>query len=199
MISCILLSAGLSSRFDGPKALAQLDQTPVVEYLQNVLISSNVFEVIVVLGASSEKIKSHLLNHKKIISVRNKDYHLGQTSSFKIGLENVSRKSSGVALLPVDYPLVQIETINSLCDHFLEHKPSILIPTYHDRKGHPPVFHADLISKLLALPHSTGLNVFEEEMKSKNVLYPVNDPGVILTFNTPAEFEELKKNYKRNF
>ncbi len=199
MISCILLSAGLSSRFGGPKALARLDQTPVIEHLQNVLISSNIFEIIVVLGASSEKIKPHLLNHKKIICVRNKNYHLGQSSSFKIGLENVSQKSLGLALLPVDYPLVKTETINNLSDYFLKHKPSILIPTYQDQKGHPPIFHANLTKKLLDLANSTGLNVFEEEMKSKTVLYPVNDPGVILTFNTPLEFEELKKNYKKNF
>ncbi len=198
MISCILLSAGLSSRFGGPKALAHLDQTPVIEHLQNVLISSNVFEIIVVVGASSEKIKPHVLNHKKITCVRNKNYHLGQISSFKVGLENVSQKSSGIALLPVDYPLVKTETINSLCDYFLEHKPPILIPTYQDRKGHPPIFHADLIPKLLALSNSAGLNVFEEEMKSTTVLFPVNDPGVILTFNTSSEFEELKKNYKKN-
>lgn len=191
MISCILLSAGLSSRFEGPKALARLDQTPIIERLQNVLISSNIFEVIVVLGASLGKIKPHILDHKKITCVRNKDYHLGQTSSFKIGLEKVSRKSSGIALLPVDYPLIKTETINCLCDYFLKTKPSLLIPTYQDRKGHPPVFHADLIPKLLALPDSTGLNVFEEEMKSKTSFYPVNDPGVILTFNTPTEFEEL--------
>ena len=176
MISCILLSAGSSSRFGGPKALAVLDQTPVIEHLQNVLISSNVFEVIVVLGAASEKIEPHLLNHKKITCVHNKDYHLGQMSSFKIGLGKVSQKSLGVMLLPIDYPLVKIKTINALCQYFLESHPAALIPTYQDRKGHPPIFHANLIPQLSALANSTGLNVFEEEMKSKTVLYPVNDP-----------------------
>ena len=196
MVSCILLSAGLSSRFGGPKALALLDQTPVIEHLQNILISANVFEVIVVLGASSGKIEPHLLNHKKIICVHNKDYHLGQSSSFKIGLENVSQKSSGVMLLPIDYPLVKTETINTLCQYFLEHNPAVLIPTYQDRKGHPPIFHANLTQQLLGLNNSTGLNIFEEQMKSETVLYPIHDPGVILTFNTPSEFEELKKIYK---
>lgn len=198
MISCILLSAGSSSRFDGPKALALFDQTPVIVHLQNVLISSQVFEVIVVLGASAHKIQPHLLNHKKIISVHNKDYHLGQCSSFKMGLKNVSRKSSGIMLLPVDYPLIKTETINTLCDYFLKTIPPLLIPTYQDRKGHPPIFHARLTPQLLGLADSTGLNVFEEQMKSKAVLYPVPDPGVILTFNTPLEFEELKKDFQKN-
>ena len=199
MISCILLSAGLSKRFGNPKALANLDkQLPVIEHLQNVLIPSNVSEVIVVLGASSEKIEPQILNHKKITCVHNKDYHLGQMSSFKIGLGKVSQKSSGVMLLPIDYPLIKTKTINTLCQYFLESYPATLIPTYQDRKGHPPIFHANLIPQLSELANSTGLNVFEEQMKSKTVLYPVNDPGVILTFNTPLEFAGLKEIYKKN-
>lgn len=194
MISCILLSAGLSIRFGGPKALARFDHLPVIEHLQNTLVVSSLSEIIIVLGASSEEIKPHLLNHKKITSVYNKDYLFGQMSSFKTGLKNVSQRSSGVMLLPVDYPLVKTSTIDTLCNYFLKDKPSILIPTYQDRKGHPPVFHTNLTPQLLGLPDSTGLNVFEQEMKSQIVLCTVEDPGVILTFNTSLEFEELKKN-----
>lgn len=192
MISCILLSAGLSSRFGSPKALALLGEISIIEHLQNILISANIFEIIIVLGASSDKIKPRLLDHKKIICVHNKDYHLGQTSSFKMGLKNVSQKSSGVMLLPIDYPLVKTKTLNILCDYFLESKPPLLIPVYKDQKGHPPIFNTKLTPQLLELVDSEGLNVFQQKIKSQTVLYPVNDQGVVLSFNTPLEFAELK-------
>ena len=112
MISCILLSAGLSSRFGSPKALARINNISVIEHIQNTLDNSMVSEVIVVLGGHAKKIKSVVLKHKKVKYVYNKDYNLGQTSSFKIGLKHISTNSLAVMLLPIDYPLIQFKTIN---------------------------------------------------------------------------------------
>ena len=66
MISCILLSAGYSSRFGSPKALAKLNGQTIIEQLQKILVASILDEIIVVLGAFAEDIKSYLLKHKKI-------------------------------------------------------------------------------------------------------------------------------------
>ena len=99
MISCILLSAGLSKRFGSPKALADISGVSVIRYIQNTLIESKIGEIVVVLGANKEKIKSHILNHKKIKVVYNKDYNFGQTSSFKAGLSQISNDSKGIMLL----------------------------------------------------------------------------------------------------
>ena len=196
MMSCILLSAGLSSRFGSHKALARLEKIPLIEHLQKMLISSKVSEIVVVLGASFEEIEPHIFKHEKIVCVRNPDYRLGQISSFKTGLKNVSANSLAALLLPVDYPLIKTETIDTLCDFFLARRPSIVIPTYQNRKGHPPIFHKKLTKQLLEWDASIGLNRFAEQMKPQTILSPVEDPGILLTFNTPAEFAELKKIYE---
>jgi len=92
MIACILLSAGLSQRFGSPKALAQWNTGTVIEHLQNLLVKSQVDEIIVVCGAHADQIKPHILEHKQVRFVYNKDYNFGQTSSFKAGLKSVSRR-----------------------------------------------------------------------------------------------------------
>src|SRR3990167_701833 len=107
MISCIVLSAGQNSRFGSPKALAKFKGRTVIEHLQIVLIASDLDEIIIVLGAFVNDIKPYLLKHKKIKVVYNKDYNLGQTSSFQTGLKVMDQQSQGVMLLPVDFPLVQ--------------------------------------------------------------------------------------------
>lgn len=193
MISCIVLSAGYSSRFGSPKALAKLNNLTVIEQIQNVLIASNVDEVVVVLGAFAEDIKQSLLKHKKIKVVYNKDYNLGQTSSFKAGLNAVAKPSGGIMLLPVDFPLVKTTTINLLLDQFARQKPLMLIPTYQNKKGHPPVFSGTLIEELAALKDSEGLNTIAHKHANEVRLGPVEDEGILLSFNTPEEFAEVSR------
>ena len=67
MISCILLSAGLSSRFGSPKALAKLpDGQTVIEKIQNQLLSIPESELIIVLGHAKTQILPLVLKHKNL-------------------------------------------------------------------------------------------------------------------------------------
>lgn len=192
MISCILLSAGLSSRFGSPKALAKINGETAIEHLLNTLIPLKLGEIIVVLGASAEEIKPRILKHKKVTVVYNKDYKIGQTSSFKAGVKNISSESTGIMLLPVDYPLVKKETFGLLIKHFLKKRPLILIPTFKNRKGHPPLFASSLRKEFLALEDNAGINTVIHN-HPETILLPVDDPGVIQTFNTKEEWKELLK------
>ena len=189
-ISCILLSAGLSERFGSPKALAKLsDGKTVIEHLLQNLLASSLSEIIIVLGANADQIKPVLFNHTKVRVVYNKDYLLGQTSSFKIGLQNVSLNCQGVMLLPVDYPFVKTETLNFLIDQFASSPHEILIPSYSNRKGHPPLFPIQLSAEFLTLDNNLGINTVIHNHPSQDKIFPVNDSGVIKTFNTREEFE----------
>ncbi|HOW36350.1 MAG TPA: nucleotidyltransferase family protein [Candidatus Omnitrophota bacterium] len=192
MISCILLSAGLSRRFGSPKALARLNQQTVVEYILNILIDSKLSEIIVVLGDRYQEIKPYILNHEKVKVVYNKDYIFGQTSSFKAGLRNVSKECRGVMLLPVDMPAVKGETIDRIIDKFLSGNFSFLIPSYQRKRGHPPVFGAQFKEQLLQWDDKKGLNEFERKYNGQTVCLPVDDKGILLSFNTPEEFEAVK-------
>ena len=195
MISAILLSAGLSERFGSPKALAKINETTrVIETVQRTLLASPINEIIVVLGAFAADIKPFLLKEKRIKSVLNKNYREGQISSFQVGLKRVSSSAQGVLLWPVDYPAVKLNTIEILCDQFLNNDSlKIIIPSFKDHKVHPPIFPIHLKEEFLELDHSQGLNIVAQRHQNITTIYPVDDPGVIKTFNTPEEFEQLKK------
>jgi len=194
MISCILLSAGQSLRFGSPKALASINKKTVIEHLLNALLETTVDEIIVVLGADQERIKPFLLKHKKIIVVYNKDYKMGQTTSFQTGLRNTSPETKGILLLPVDVPAVKSNTLDMLAQAFLLQKPLILIPTFEGRRGHPPIFHPQLKGPLLALKSDEGVNMVYQSYPSSAIVFcPVNDKGVTLSFNTIEEFERVRQ------
>ena len=192
MISCVLLAAGLSTRFGSPKALAFISDKALIEHSQETLINSKVDEVIIVLGAWREIIDPLILSASKVRTVFNASYHLGQTSSFKTALLKLSDKCAGIMLLPIDYPFIKVETINYLVEVFISKEPLILVPTYNKKKGHPPIFHRRLKTDLMSLDNTTGINVLAAHYKTDTLLLPVQDQGVTATFNTPQEFEDLK-------
>ncbi len=192
MVSCLLLSAGFSSRFGSPKALVRLNGGTLIEHLQKLLLSTQLHEIIIVLGHGAEEIKPFLFKHKRIKVVYNKDYKLGQTSSFKCGLKEVAAQATGILLLPVDYPLIKAETFDTLINFFEKKKPVAVIPSYQDKKGHPPIFDVRLRNELLALGNPTGLNTIIHHHTDDVTLLPVDDAGVLKSFNTREEFEQLK-------
>jgi molybdenum cofactor cytidylyltransferase len=192
MFSLILLSAGLSSRFGSSKALAVWDQKPLVAYLLEALVKTNLDEIIVVLGAHADQIKPVLLKHNKIKVVYNKDYKFGQTSSFKAGLRAVSSEAIAVGLLPVDCPLIKVNTVNDLLREWSAHNPLLLIPSHHGTKGHPPFFSNSLKNEILELSDDVGLNTISHRYKEETRCCDVDDEGVLLSFNTPEEFQVLR-------
>lgn len=189
MISCILLTAGESVRFGSPKALARISGQEAITLLQRRLIESRIGEIIIVTGAHDELIKPYVLNHSLTTVVHNKDYKFGQTSSFQTGLNSVDNNSLGYMLLPVDCPFITTETINRMIDEFTNRQPDILIPCYQGKRGHPPVFHQRLKKDLLSLSPAQGLNSLFKISKTAEV--PLNDQGIVQTFNTQDELARL--------
>jgi len=193
MIHCLLLSAGESSRFGTPKALARLGEETIMGRLLKVLISSNVDGISVVLGYADNLIQPFILNHRKVNVVYNKDHKFGQTSSFLAGLRALDSKTEAVLLLPVDYPLVKTQTINTLIECYHEKKPQIIIPAFQGQKGHPPLFGMSLKQEFLALQMDQGINSVAHRHQETTTVLEMDDPGVIRSFNTPQDFDEIKK------
>ncbi len=191
MISCILLAAGVSLRFGSPKPLARIDSKTIIEFIQERLLSTGLSEIIVVLGNQAEAIAPFVLKNPRIKYVVNANYKLGQTSSFKTGLEAVSPESKGIMLLPADTPLIKPSTIDELIRIFLEKSPAILVPAYADRKGHPPVFSARLKEELLGLKNDEPVSSILRKRQAEILKVPVDDEGVTLSFNTPEELEQI--------
>jgi len=189
MISCILLSAGLSERFGSPKALAHIWDCTVIQYVQKTLLESSCDEIIMVLGANADQIQPSIFIHSRIRVVYNKDYNFGQTSSLQVGCREADHSSSGIMFLPVDCPLVKPSSISTILDYFKKHNPDILIPTYQNKKGHPPIFHQRLKSKILDLPMDKGLNSLFADHLPQTI--EINDSGIIKSFNTPEELEKI--------
>lgn len=189
MITCILLSAGISQRFGSPKALAKLDDCSVIEHIQKTLLKSLCDEIIIVLGSEADLIYPYIFKHTRIRVVYNKNFNFGQTSSIQAGVKDIKNDRNDFMLLPVDCPLVTALSINKIIEYFNAASPDIVIPSYQNKKGHPPVFHHHLIPEILNLPLNLGLNSLFVAHRPQ--ILEIDDPGIIKSFNTLEEFQKI--------
>ncbi len=187
MMTCIVLAAGESRRFGSPKPLAPVNGLPAIRVIVDVLLASAVDTIVVVLGHEAEGIRPLIPREERLRISVNKDYARGMTSSFQAGLKARTARNADLMLLPVDLPFVKVATIDLLCRTFQEERPLILVPTYNGRSGHPPVFASSLTDDFRALRDDEPLCAVQHRLKDKTRYLPVEDPGVILTYNTPAE------------
>ena len=93
MISAILLAAGQSKRMiDENKLTKKLNGIPVINHSVNNILSSNIDELIVVLGYQKEIIEDIVEKNNKIKFTVNKNFTDGMSTSIKTGLDHLSDK-----------------------------------------------------------------------------------------------------------
>jgi len=191
MITCVVLAAGESKRFGSPKPLASISGLPAIAVICDMLLASEVERVIVVLGHEAEAVRPAVPANARVRCIVNEGFRRGMTSSFQTGLSLAPSNATGIMLLPADMPFVQFGTFKLLCQTFEEQDPLILVPTYHGRSGHPPIFASSLSDDFKALKPDEPLSGVQHRLKQKTLFLPVEDPGVIRTYSTPQELSRL--------
>lgn len=194
MITCLLLAAGFSSRFGSPKALTDIQGKKLLVRQTEMLFSAGIEQIVIVLGAHAEQIRPAIATAPRIKAVYNEHFQQGQTSSVKAGILGTPA-GSDFLLLPVDFPFVLPGTVSRLTDYFQKNAPLVLIPAYEGRKGHPPVFSHTLRDELLQLDNFLGLNEIIHRHQAEVHLLPVQDKGVLATFNTPEELTQIQSQF----
>ena len=142
-------------------------------------------------GNDDQAVRPAVPANERVRRIVNDGYRRGMTSSFQTGLSLAPSNATGIMLLPADMPFVQFGTLNLLCRTFREQGPLILVPTCHGRSGHPPIFSFSLSDDFKALKPDEPLSTIQHRLKQKTLYLPVEDPGVIRTYSTPAELTRL--------
>jgi molybdenum cofactor cytidylyltransferase len=187
----LILAAGESKRIGSPKALLKINSETFVERIAGIMRTAGIQNIVLVAGTHYEEIRK---NVKGITVVFNAEHSLGQFSSLQTGLRQIPKQTEFVMVWPVDLPLVRKETIASLVAAAEIKKDPITVPIYHTRKGHPVIYSAETITKILSMePAHTAKELFEV-FEGRIALTDVDDPAVLIDIDTP---EEYKRHIKR--
>lgn len=181
-----------------PKSLLAVDGKLIMERMIEDLYRAGWGRVGIVLSSVwlSELFHKLLTNVAVII---NRYPEAGMISSIRLALAWVSVGQpflavhdryvvEGLLTLPVDHPLISLTTLEAIRTTAAHDR--IVIPTFNNRRGHPTWWGRDyreLLNSSVAdggaygILHSSGVNVVE---------LPVEDEGVLININTPADAAE---------
>ncbi|MGH9470277.1 MAG: nucleotidyltransferase family protein, partial [Terriglobia bacterium] len=149
---------------------------------------AGVERIAVVLGHHAASIRAAVdLGDAQV--VLNQEYRRGQTTSLQAGLRALEPMSpSAVLLCLVDHPAVSAETVRTLCRAFQEGHAPVVAPSHRGRHGHPVVISRELFQELLNLPPDEGANRVVGRYRDKAEWVEVDDPGVLLDIDNPADY-----------
>ena len=99
----------------------------------------------------------------------------------------------GVLLLAVDQPRpawIHQELLRA----FSQHMAPVTQPTHGGKRGHPIIFHSDLIPELQAITEETrGILPIVDKYRAKALLVPMDTPIVVLDLNTEQDYQRAQE------
>jgi molybdenum cofactor cytidylyltransferase len=169
-----------------PKALLPIRNQPAIRRCLTTLLGS-VMEIIVILGTGHETVAA-LLKDVPVKLMINTLPQSDMAASVRLGYQAMHPQSAGALVYPVDHPLVQVRTIERLAAAALEAPKRIIIPLFQERRGHPTFFPRALLGEIC---QGFTLREIIGRHPQKVTLLPVEDEGVVLEMDTPADYQKI--------
>ncbi len=197
-VSGVILAAGLSTRFEvgcgqdarvprtkvtgaaEPKQLYRIDGETLVRRVCREALASNLADVILVTGHAERRIGAEVAD-LDLLAVHNSDYAAGQSGSVRRGLAAVPADADGAMFLAVDQPGLDAAVIDKLLDAF-DGPASIVVPTFHGRRGAPVTFGRQWFPRLERLRGDQG---------ARPLLDPLAEHIQEVELDSPAPLEDV--------
>jgi molybdenum cofactor cytidylyltransferase len=186
----IVLAAGASVRMGRPKAF--LPMTPggtILGRVLGTLADAGVEPLVVVARAAFSP--SEAWNDPRadaVLVVLNPDPDRGQLSSLVCGIQAIDPAAPGALMTLVDIPLVRTATVTSLVRAWERDHAGLVRPRHDGRNGHPVIFGRALLDALVHANLAHGAKPVVRSFAPHAVNVPVDDPGVLIDFDTPEEY-----------
>lgn len=190
-IGAIILAAGFSSRMGQLKALLPIGGHTMLERVLMLFKSVGIKDIIVVSGHEHEQIEA-MLSGAEVQSLYNPLFTQGMFSSVQTGVACLEKEVEGFFILPVDIPLLQVDTILALLTAFQAAGPEIILhPCFKGKRGHPPLISAALAGAILHWDGAEGLRGFFRQYEGEQLNIEVNDEFILFDIDTPEDYRRI--------
>lgn len=188
-IAAVILAAGLSSRMSHFKPLLDLDGRTALERSIRLFYEAGIKDVVVVTGNRSEEVCAEA-EACGARTVHNSLYREGMFSSVQCGARSVG-DGSAFFILPVDIPLVRSGTVRLLKQQRRHSLEKILIPSYGDARGHPPLLPPDMREAVLSYAGGGGLAGLLNTMPERIEEVPTADSHILMDMDTDEDAQKI--------
>jgi molybdenum cofactor cytidylyltransferase len=198
-VSAVVLAAGASTRMGRAKQLLPLGETTVLTRTLENIRSAGLDDIVLVLGASAEAIRRQLPQSllEGLRIVVNHAYGQGMASSLREGLSNIDSRSDAALIVLGDQPFLQPQTLHQIIDGYRGSRAQIVVPTYQGERGNPVLLDRSVFSEAMVLEGDVGCRaIFANHLEGISKV-EVEDMGVLLDLDDPADYERLKQQFVR--
>jgi len=190
----IILAAGESQRFGSPKQLASFKGKPLLQWVIDASVKSDLDQIILVLGHAHDQILTKLdqdLLETEIYTFINHDYKKGQSSSLQLGLSMARVDHQAVMFLLADQPMMNATVLNRLVKAFQQSAESICVPVANGRRGNPVIFGREYFDALMKTEGDRGGRDIIRTNPQDVLEIEIEDPLVFADIDTPADLAAM--------
>jgi CTP:molybdopterin cytidylyltransferase MocA len=181
-VTGLVLAAGGGSRLGRPKALVPWHGRLLVQHAVAALTGGGADEVIVVLGASADDVRTAAPDLPR--TVDNPDWRSGMGSSLRSGLAAVGDATDAAVIVLVDMPGVTAAAVGRLV--VVAARDALAMGGYGDRRGHPVLLGRDHWAGVIAT--ATGDRGARDYLRAHGVeVVPVGDVADDFDVDVPED------------
>lgn len=189
-IAVVVLAAGWSSRMGALKPLLPFGNDTVLGHVLSTIEAAAVGPAYVVVGNEAERVAS-VAEVRGAVAVANPAFAEGMMSSIKAGISALPDTADGVMILPVDVPLVRVDTLSRIAESAGKGEAWVLRPTFRGRPGHPPFVHRRLFAEILAASSKMTLRDILDRHQHQAQSVAVIDSGMVRDMDYPDDYRRL--------
>ncbi|MCB1859540.1 MAG: nucleotidyltransferase family protein [Gammaproteobacteria bacterium] len=182
VVTGLLLAAGASRRFGGPKLLARVKGEALILHSARALLACD--RIVAVVRVQDRQIHD-LLRQEGIEMVFNHQAEQGMGRSIAVAVD-ATRQSSGWCILPADMPAVLPATTREIV-RALKRGAPVVAPVFQGQRGHPVGFAAIFREALLMLSGDTGAQSILATHRDQVQRLAVEDAGILLDIDRPVD------------
>ena len=188
-VSAVVLAAGGSTRFGGPKLLAPLDWAggrPMIRVVVERVLGADVAEVIVVTGCEEAKVQQALAG-LPIRIAPNPERATGLSSSLRAGLSRLSAGSDAALFVLGDQPGVSTGVLDALIARYRAVRTPIVAPVCRGRRGNPALFDRCTFDALRRIEGDQGGRALIDSGCFVVDTVQVDDPSILWDVDRPED------------
>ena len=185
--AAIILAAGSSSRFGKAKQLLDYHGKTFIRVVTEKALQADLFPVVVT-GAEDKEIRK-ILKDLPVKIVHNPNWSEGQSTSIRVGIENLPKKIGSAIFLLADQPQVTPTVMRALVEEHSKTLNPVIAPMVEDRRATPVLFDRVTFPALLELKGDVGGRGIFSKFSPSYLLWL--DSNLLLDVDTPEDYERL--------
>lgn len=189
-IGCVILAAGASTRFGGPKQLAIFRKKTFIENVIETSLKIHFQNRVVVLGSFFEEIRT-VIDQYEINILKNDEWERGQASTVRSGVRYFLQKPvEAIIFLLVDQPQITTDMIKNVLNLFAYQKPNIIVHLNKGQNRHPILFSKNTFEELINIQGDRGGRQLFDKFPPSTI--NLSDDYLALDIDTIDDLKNLK-------